>query len=65
MERFEWKTDPYDEEGLVITCKEGKLYIKLSDAMGNEIISDMDINITSATKVNIQGGEGGEDYCRE
>ena len=45
------------EEGLVITCKEGKLYIKLSDAKGIEIISDMDINITSATKVNIQGGE--------
>lgn len=45
------------EEGLVITGKEGKLYIKLSDAKGIEIISDMDINITSATKVNIQGGE--------
>lgn len=45
------------EEGLVITSKEGKLYIKLSDAKGIEIISDMDINITSATKVNIQGGE--------
>lgn len=45
------------EEGLVITGKEGKLYIKLSDAKGIEIISDMDINITSAAKVNIQGGE--------
>ena len=45
------------EEGLVITSKEGKLYIKLSDAKGIEIISDMDINITSATKVNIRGGE--------
>jgi len=45
------------EEGLVITCKEGKLYIKLSDEKGIEIVSDMDINITSGTKVNIQGGE--------
>ena len=45
------------EEGLVITCREGKLYLKLSDEKGIEIISDMDINITSGTKVNIQGGE--------
>ena len=45
------------EEGLVIICKEGKMYIKLSDDKGIEIISDMDINITSGTKVNIQGGE--------
>lgn len=45
------------EEGLVITCKEGKLYIKLSDEKGIEIVSDLDINITSGTKVNIQGGE--------
>lgn len=45
------------EDGLVISCKEGKLYLKLSDDKGIEIISDMDINITSGTKVNIQGGE--------
>lgn len=35
------------EDGLAITCKEGKLYLKLSDEKGIEIISDMDINITS------------------
>ncbi|MGN0305037.1 MAG: contractile injection system protein, VgrG/Pvc8 family, partial [Lachnospiraceae bacterium] len=45
------------EDGLVITCREGKLYLKLSDEKGIEIISDMDINITSGTKVNIQGGD--------
>lgn len=45
------------EEGLVIICKEGKLYLKLSEEKGIEIISDMDVNITSGTKVNIQGGE--------
>lgn len=45
------------EEGLVITCKEGKIYLKLSDEKGIEIVSNLDINITSGTKVNIQGGE--------
>lgn len=45
------------EDGLAITCKEGKLYLKLSDEKGIEIISDMDINITSGTKVTIQGGD--------
>lgn len=44
-------------EGLAITCKEGTLYLKLSDKHGIEIVSDMDINITSGTRVNIQGGK--------
>jgi len=44
------------EEGMAIICKEGKLYINLSDAKGIEIISDMNINITSGTAVNINGG---------
>ena len=38
------------EDGLVISCKEGKLYLKLSDDKGIEIISDMDINITSGRR---------------
>lgn len=45
------------EEGLIIICKAGKLFINLTDAKGIEIVSDMDINITSGTKVNIQAGE--------
>ena len=44
-------------DGLAIICKEGKLYLKLSDEKGIEIVSDMDINITSGTKVSIQGGK--------
>ena len=44
-------------EGLAIICKEGKMYLKLSEASGIEIISDMNINITSGTKVSIQGGD--------
>lgn len=45
------------EEGMVIICKEGKLYLKLTEEKGIEIISDLDVNITSGTKVTIQGGE--------
>lgn len=45
------------QEGLAIICKEGKLYLNLSDSSGIEIISDLDINITSGTRVNIQGGD--------
>lgn len=45
------------EEGLIIICKDGKIFINLTDEKGIEIISDMDINITSGTKVNIQAGE--------
>lgn len=47
-------------DGLAIICKEGKLYLNLSDEKGIEIVSDMDINITSGTKVSIQGGEAVE-----
>ncbi len=44
-------------EGLAIICKEGKIYLKLTDEKGIEIVSDLDINITSGTRVNIQGGK--------
>ena len=39
------------------SCKDGKIFINLTDEKGIEIISDMDINITSGTKVNVQAGE--------
>lgn len=45
------------QEGLAIICKEGKLYLNLSDSSGIEIVSDLDINITSGTRVKIQGGD--------
>lgn len=44
-------------EGLAIICKEGKIYLKLTNEKGIEIVSDLDINITSGTRVNIQGGK--------
>ena len=45
------------EVGLIIICKDGKIFINLTDEKGIEIISDMDINITSGTKVKVQAGE--------
>lgn len=45
------------EEGLIIICKDQKIYINLTDEKGIEIISDMDINITSGTRINVQAGE--------
>lgn len=48
------------QDGLAIISKEGKLYLKLNDKKGIEIISDLDINVTSATKVTIQGGDSVE-----
>ncbi len=48
------------QDGLAIISKEGKLYLKLNDKKGIEIISDLDINVTSATKVTIQGGDAVE-----
>ncbi len=44
-------------DGLVITCKDKKIYIKLSDADGISIISDQNINITSGSNVNISAGD--------
>lgn len=44
-------------DGLVITCKDQKIYIKLSDADGISIISDANINVTSGANVNISAGD--------
>lgn len=44
-------------DGLVITCKDQKIYIKLSDADGISIISDANINVTSGSNVNISAGD--------
>lgn len=44
-------------DGLVITCKDQKIYIKLSDADGISIISDQNINVTSGANVNISAGD--------
>lgn len=48
------------QDGIAIISKEGKLYLKLNDKKGIEIISDLDINITSGTRVTIQGGDAVE-----
>ncbi|MGN0161108.1 MAG: phage baseplate assembly protein V [Lachnospiraceae bacterium] len=45
------------KDGLIITCKNQKIYIKLSDESGIEIISDQNINVTSGTNVNIAAGD--------
>lgn len=45
------------KDGLVITCKDQKIYIKLSDEEGISIISDQNINVTSGTNVNISAGD--------
>lgn len=44
-------------EGLLISCKDNDIYIKLSDEDGIEIISSQDVNITSMSKINIQSGD--------
>ena len=44
-------------DGLVITCKDQKIYIKLSDETGISIISDQNINVTSGSNVNIYAGD--------
>ncbi|MCH5343808.1 MAG: hypothetical protein J1E64_07195 [Acetatifactor sp.] len=43
------------EEGLIITCKDQEIYIKLSDE-GIEIFSNKNINVTSSANVNISAG---------
>lgn len=45
------------KDGLIITCKEQKIYIKLSDENGIQIISDQNINITSGANINISAGD--------
>lgn len=44
------------KDGLIITCKDKKIYIKLSDKNGIEIISDQNINVTSGANINISAG---------
>lgn len=44
-------------DGLVITCKDQKIYIKLSDKDGISIISNKNINVTSGSNVNISAGD--------
>lgn len=45
------------KDGLIITCKEQKIYIRLSDEHGIEIISDQNINVTSGANVSISAGD--------
>lgn len=43
-------------EGLIITCKDQKIFIRLSDENGIEIVSDKNITVTSSANVNVSAG---------
>lgn len=44
------------QDGIIITCKEGKVYIRLSEDNGIEIISEQNINVTSGANISISAG---------
>jgi len=44
------------EQGLMITCKDQKIFIRLSDENGIEIVSDKNISVVSSANVSISAG---------